>query len=86
MLVSLEIDGDGMSAKNMSPEMKAFAKNVKTRREKKDLSITDLAKKAGLQRTYVSEIESGKRSITLDKAAEISAALSTSLAAMLRVK
>jgi len=54
---------------------KIFANNVKKNRLKQSLSQEELAFKAGLHRTYISDIEREKRSISLGNIQKISIAL-----------
>lgn len=55
--------------------IRVFSKNVKTYRVQLGLSQEHLAEKAGLHRTYISAIECGKRSISLDNIQKIADAL-----------
>ncbi len=55
--------------------IRVFSKNVKTYRMQLGLSQEHLAEKAGLHRTYISAIECGKRSISLDNIQKIADAL-----------
>lgn len=55
--------------------IRVFSKNVKTYRIQLGLSQEHLAEKAGLHRTYISAIECGKRSISLDNIQKIADAL-----------
>lgn len=52
-----------------------FAKNVKKYRLKNNFSQEELAARTGLHRTYISDIERCKRSISLNNVAKIAAAL-----------
>jgi len=52
-----------------------FGKNLKKYRLQKKLSQEKLAEIAGLHRTYISDVERGKRSISLDNIEKISNAL-----------
>jgi transcriptional regulator with XRE-family HTH domain len=52
-----------------------FAENVKKIRLEKQLSQEELAFKSGLHRTYISDIERRKRSISLDNIQRIAKAL-----------
>ena len=52
-----------------------FASNLKFYRNKIGISQTEFADKAGLHRTYISSIECGKRSISLDNIQKIAEAL-----------
>lgn len=54
---------------------KIFAKNMKKNRLKQSLSQEELAFKSGLHRTYISDIEREKRSISLGNIQKISTAL-----------
>lgn len=54
---------------------KIFANNMKKNRLKQSLSQEELAFKAGLHRTYISDIEREKRSISLGNIQKISIAL-----------
>ncbi|MEA3436357.1 MAG: helix-turn-helix transcriptional regulator [Thermodesulfobacteriota bacterium] len=54
--------------------LRRFGNNVKKFRKAKDWSQEDLAKKAGLHRTYVGSIERGERNaslINIDKLAKV---------------
>lgn len=55
--------------------IKVFSKNVKKYRMQSGLSQEHFAEKAGLHRTYISAIECGKRSISLDYIQKIADAL-----------
>lgn len=55
--------------------IKVFSKNVKAYRAQSGFSQEYLAEKAGLHRTYISAIECGKRSISLDNIQKIADAL-----------
>lgn len=55
--------------------IKVFSNNLKKYRNKIGLSQENFANKAGLHRTYISAIESGKRSISLDNIQKIADAL-----------
>lgn len=59
-----------------------FGKVVKQIRQQKKLSQEKLAEMAGLDRTFVSLIERGRRRPTLESAARISKALNLSLSWM----
>lgn len=60
--------------KNMNI-VKVFASNLKYYRNKMGVSQEQFADKAGLHRTYISAIECGKRSISLDNIQKIAEAL-----------
>lgn len=55
--------------------VKVFASNLKYYRNKLGVSQEQFADKAGLHRTYISAIECGKRSISLDNIQKIAEAL-----------
>lgn len=55
--------------------VKVFASNLKYYRNKMGVSQEQFADKAGLHRTYISAIECGKRSISLDNIQKIAEAL-----------
>ena len=55
--------------------IRVFSKNVKAYRMQLGLSQEHFAEKAGLHRTYISAIECGKRSISLDNIQKIADAL-----------
>lgn len=55
--------------------IKVFSSNLKKYRNKIGLSQEAFAEKAGLHRTYISSIECGKRSISLDNIQKIADAL-----------
>lgn len=54
---------------------KVFASNVKVVRLSKNMTQEKLADLSGLHRTYISDIERGTRSISLDNIAKIASAL-----------
>ena len=54
---------------------KVFANNLRMYRLKRSLSQEELAFKAGLHRTYISDLEREKRSISLGNIFKISTAL-----------
>jgi len=56
-----------------------FGRNIRKRREAKDLSQEDLALLAGLDRTYVGGIERGERNATILSAIKIGQALGASV-------
>ena len=55
--------------------IKIFGTNVKLHRQNQNLSQEKLAEKCGLHRTYISDIERFKRSISLDNIQKIAVAL-----------
>ncbi len=61
--------------KPKSQLVQKFGKRVRSTRQEQGLSQEDLAAKAKLHRTYISLIERGKQSATLDTMEKIAAAL-----------
>ena len=55
--------------------IKVFGTNVKLYRQNQKLSQEKLAEKCGLHRTYISDIERFRRSISLDNIQKIAIAL-----------
>lgn len=55
---------------------------IKARREKQGLSQGDLAVSADVDRSYVSQVENGRKSVTISMLARISKALSTTPSAL----
>ncbi len=62
---------------------KYFGEAVRRYRGKRSLSQGELAKRAGLQRTYLSDIERGKRNVSLQTAAKVAKALRLPLRALM---
>lgn len=58
-----------------SPARIMFGKQLRARRRAKDLTLEDLAELSGLHWSYISEIEGGKRNITIDNMWRLAAAL-----------
>ena len=54
-----------------------LAENVRRLRLAADLSQEDLALEAGLDRTYISQVEREKRNVTIEVLARLAAALGT---------
>jgi transcriptional regulator with XRE-family HTH domain len=69
-----------MPAKEKNPALKRFGTNVRTLREKRELSQEELAEIADLDRTYVGGLERGERNATLGSILRIAKALKTSVA------
>jgi transcriptional regulator with XRE-family HTH domain len=61
----------------------AFGMTLRLRREKRGLSQEELADKAGLHRTYVSQIERGLKSPTLSSMYRLAKALEVSLSKLI---
>lgn len=58
----------------------AFGKRVRLLRHTRELTQEDLAEHADVHRTYISAIERGEQSVSIDNAAKIAKALKVSLA------
>jgi transcriptional regulator with XRE-family HTH domain len=56
----------------------AFGKKVQGERQKRDLSQEQLAEIAGLDRTYISSMERGRRNVSLLNIIRVASALSIS--------
>ena len=72
-----------MARRIAHPIRKTFGINVRQRRNELSLSQEELAEKALLHQTYVSEIESAKRNVSLDNIGQIADALNVSAASLL---
>ena len=57
----------------------ALGRNVRKRREQIDLTQENLAEKAELDRTYISDIERGARNLSLSSILRIAKALGTTV-------
>ena len=62
----------------MAAILKVFGKKVLYYRRKKKLSQETFAKIAGMHRTYISQIEGGKRNIALKNVVKLAKALGVS--------
>jgi transcriptional regulator with XRE-family HTH domain len=72
--------------KNKKPDIRErFGFAVKTRREELNLTQEDLADKAGIHRTYLSDVERGSRNLSFINIERLAAALSMSLADLFRL-
>lgn len=60
-----------------------FAKNMRILRRLRDISQESLAFEAGVSRTYICDIERGKRSVSIDVMGKIADALQVPLADLL---
>ena len=69
-----------MKKKNKPDIRERFGFAVKMRREELQLTQEDLAEKAGIHRTYLSDIERGSRNLSLINIERLAASLSISLA------
>ena len=61
-----------------------FGQRVRERRIELDYTQQELANLTGLSRSYIGEIETGRRNITLKNAAKIAKALKVEIAYLLR--
>lgn len=68
-LILIERSGDLMEIK------KIFGENIKKYRKQKSFSQEKLAELSGLHRTYISAVECGRRSISLNNIEKIADAL-----------
>jgi transcriptional regulator with XRE-family HTH domain len=62
-----------------------FGFAIKTRREALNLTQEDLADKAGVHRTYLSDIERGSRNVSLINIERLAAALAMSISELFRL-
>jgi transcriptional regulator with XRE-family HTH domain len=62
-----------------------FGFAVKARREELDLTQEDLAERAGIHRTYLSDIERGTRNLSLVNIERLALALSLSMSELFRL-
>lgn len=70
-----------MGKKKSEPDIRErFGYAVKVRREVLELTQEDLAEKAGIHRTYLSDIERGQRNVSLVNIEKLAAALSLAIA------
>ena len=65
-------------------ETQRFAKNMKKLREAKGLSQGDIHRATGIDRAYISNLESGKQNPTLETIAKIAEALGISSGELLK--
>ncbi len=61
-----------------------YGKVVRRLRLEKNISQEELAELCGLHRTYISDIELGKRNVSLENIERIAASLAISLSAMFK--
>ncbi len=70
-----------MGKRRAGPDVRErFGYAVKLRREELGLTQEDLADKAGIHRTYLSDVERGTRNLSLVNIERLAAALAVSLA------
>lgn len=53
---------------------------VKSQREQLGITQEELARRAGLHRTYITDVEGGKRNITIESMLKLASALNVSIA------
>ena len=72
---------------HLSKDIRArFGIAVKKRRNELAISQEDLAERAGLHRTYISDLERGKRNVSLENLEKLAKALNLSISdLMMRV-
>ncbi|WP_085964526.1 helix-turn-helix transcriptional regulator [Bradyrhizobium sp. ORS 375] len=58
-----------------TPLREVFAANLRSARERRNISQEALADLAGLHRTYVGSVERGERNISIDNVERLAAAL-----------
>jgi len=68
-----------MARKSRADIRERFGDAVRSRREELGLTQEDLAEKAGIHRTYLSDIERGTRNVSLVNIERLADALSLSL-------
>lgn len=61
-----------------------FGKTLRERRLRMGLTQSDLSRITGLNRSYISEIERGKESISLERAAQLASAVNCELWELLK--
>jgi transcriptional regulator with XRE-family HTH domain len=75
-----------MGKKRDKPDIRErFGFAVKTRREALGLTQEDLAGRAGIHRTYLSDVERGSRNLSLVNIERLAAALSLPLSELFRL-
>jgi transcriptional regulator with XRE-family HTH domain len=62
----------------------AFGKNLRRLREKRGVSQEALANDAGLDRTYVSSVERGRRNVSLENIGRLAKALNINITELFR--
>ncbi len=71
-----------MENESQSDIKKRFGKAIRRRRRELDLSQEELAERAGLHRTYVSDIERGDRNPSLENIEKLAKALNIKVFAL----
>ena len=75
-----------MGKKRVTPDVRErFGFAVKSRREELRLTQEELAGKAGIHRTYLSDVERGGRNLSLVNIERLAAALSLPMAELFRL-
>lgn len=67
-----------MPGHRSAPIIRVIADNVRNLRKAAELSQEELADEAGVDRTYISQVERGQRNITVSVLAKIASALKVS--------
>ncbi len=75
LIVCSHVGYDAPHLKNMSDFKSSFGDAVKKTRSELGISQEELAGRAGLHRTYVSDVERGRRNISLENIEKLSTAL-----------
>lgn len=70
--------------KKPEPARERVARNVKLWREQRELSQLSLSKTAGLSRTYLSRVENGVETVSVDNLEKLAIALSVDIMELLR--
>ncbi len=68
-----------MDTDHLDEFMKGLGRLILRRRKELGLSQTDLANKAGLHRTYISDVENGKRNFSFGTLYSLSSTLKVSM-------
>lgn len=72
-----------MGKRRARPDIRErFGDAVRVRREELGLTQEDLAEKAGIHRTYLSDVERGARNLSLINIERLAAALSVSMSGL----
>lgn len=71
---------------NIHPIRYVFARNMRKLRRLKDISQETLAFDAGISRAYISDIERGRRGVSIDVMGRIADALGVGLTELLEEK
>lgn len=75
-----------MATRRKNPDVRErFGFAVKTRREELGMTQEDLAHKAGIHRTYLSDVERGTRNLSLVNIERLAEALAISMAELFQI-